>query len=71
MEWLDENRSDYDFAKDDILNMTQALIDSLAEFDLGIVSDKEIQSDLIKEKIVDYFKTVKPLVDFLNVAIEE
>lgn len=71
MEWLDENRSDYDFAKDDILNMTQALIDSLAEFDLGIVSDKEIQSDLILEKIVDYFKTVKPLVDFLNVAIEE
>ena len=204
-EWLDENRTDYNFAKDDILNMTQALIDSVAEFDLGIakadlnpkkcitrlnrdlrfskdktpyktdyyivlnqngknspsafyyvhiepnncfvgggvynpqgtelkkirreinasfdewnkiinekdfqikypsgihnsgtlfrspkgfeddnpaieflkmkgfytqetITDKEMQSGLILEKIVDYFKTVKPLVDFLNVAIEE
>ena len=35
-EWLDENRSDYNFAKDDILNLTQALINSVSEFDLGI-----------------------------------
>lgn len=35
-EWLDENRSDYNFAKDDILNMTQTLINSVSEFDLGI-----------------------------------
>lgn len=35
-EWLDENRSYYDFAKDDILNMTQMLINSVSEFDLGI-----------------------------------
>ena len=35
-EWLDENRSGYLFAKDDILNMTQNLINSVSEFDLGI-----------------------------------
>lgn len=35
------------------------------------LTDTEIQSNLILNKIVDYFKTVKPLVDFLNVAIEE
>lgn len=35
-EWLDENRSDYNFAKDDILSLTQALINSVSEFDLGI-----------------------------------
>uniref|UniRef100_UPI004047CDFF DUF2461 domain-containing protein n=1 Tax=Polaribacter sp. TaxID=1920175 RepID=UPI004047CDFF len=35
-EWLDENRSDYNFAKDDVLNMTQTLINMVAEFDLGI-----------------------------------
>ena len=35
------------------------------------ISDKEIQSNLISEKITDYFKTVKPFVDFLNIAIEE
>ena len=35
-EWLDENRSDYNFAKDDILNLTQVLINSVSEFDLGI-----------------------------------
>ncbi len=204
-EWLDENRSDYNFAKDDILNLTQTLINSVSKFDLGIakadlnpkkcitrlnrdlrfskdktpyktdyyivlnqngknspsafyyvhiepnncfvgggvynpqatelrkirneinasfnewnkiisdkdfqtkypsgihnsgslvrspkgfedenpaieflkmkgfytqesISDKEIQSSLILEKIIDYFKSVKPLVDFLNLAIEE
>lgn len=35
-EWLEENRSDYNFAKDDILNMTQMLIHAVSEFDLGI-----------------------------------
>jgi hypothetical protein len=35
------------------------------------ISDKEIQSNLILEKIADYFKSVKPLVTFLNMAIEE
>jgi uncharacterized protein (TIGR02453 family) len=35
-EWLDENKSSYLFAKDDILNMTQNLINSVSEFDLGI-----------------------------------
>lgn len=35
------------------------------------ISDKEIQSNQILEKITDYFKSVKPLVDFLNMAIEE
>lgn len=35
------------------------------------ISDKEIQSNQILEKIVDYFVTVKPMVDYLNVAIEE
>jgi uncharacterized protein (TIGR02453 family) len=35
------------------------------------ISDKEIQSNLILEKIADYFKSVKPLVDYLNVAIED
>jgi uncharacterized protein (TIGR02453 family) len=35
-EWLDENRSGYLFAKDDILNMTHNLINSVSEFDLGI-----------------------------------
>ena len=35
-EWLDENRSDYNFAKDDVLSMTQTLINMVSEFDLGI-----------------------------------
>ena len=35
------------------------------------ITDKEVQSNLIFEKIVEYFKSVKPLVDYLNVAIEE
>ncbi len=35
-EWLDENRSDYNFAKDDVLSLTHTLINSLSEFDLGI-----------------------------------
>ena len=35
------------------------------------ITDKEIQSNLILEKIIDYFKTAKPLVDYLNLAIEE
>jgi len=35
------------------------------------IADKEIQSNLILEKIADYFKAVKPMVDFLNMAIEE
>jgi uncharacterized protein (TIGR02453 family) len=35
-EWLDENRSDYNFAKDDILSIAQTLINSVSEFDLGI-----------------------------------
>jgi uncharacterized protein (TIGR02453 family) len=34
--WLDEHRSDYNFAKDDILNLTQRLIASAATFDMGI-----------------------------------
>lgn len=35
------------------------------------ISDKEMQSNLVLEKIIDYFKYVKPLVDYLNDAIEE
>lgn len=35
------------------------------------ISDQEMQSNQVSEKIIDYFKTVKPLVDFLNMAIEE
>ena len=35
-EWLDENKSVYHFAKNDILSMTQTLIDSVSEFDDGI-----------------------------------
>ena len=46
-EWLDENRSDYNFAKDDILNMTQALINSVSEFDLGIA-----KADLSPKKCI-------------------
>lgn len=46
-EWLDENRSDYNFAKDDILNLTQALINSVSEFDLGIA-----KADLIPRKCI-------------------
>ncbi len=46
-EWLDENRSDYNFAKDEILNMTQALIDSVSEFDLGVA-----QADLNPKKCI-------------------
>lgn len=34
------------------------------------ISDKEIMTTEIKEKIINYFKTTKPLVDFLNKAIE-
>lgn len=46
-EWLDENRSDYNFAKDDILNLTQVLINSVSEFDLGIA-----KADLIPRKCI-------------------
>ena len=35
-EWLDEHRSDYNFAKDDVLNLTQTLIHAEAAFDVGI-----------------------------------
>jgi uncharacterized protein (TIGR02453 family) len=35
------------------------------------ITDKEMQSNLVLEKIIDYFKYVKPLVDYLNDAIEE
>lgn len=35
-EWLDENRSDYDFAKENLLNTTQKLINAVSEFDVGI-----------------------------------
>lgn len=35
-EWLDENKSVYHFAKNDILSMTQTLIDAVSEFDDGI-----------------------------------
>ncbi len=35
-EWSEDNISDYNFVKDDILNMTQALINSVSEFDLRI-----------------------------------
>ncbi|MFT7037120.1 MAG: hypothetical protein ACJA2S_005662 [Cyclobacteriaceae bacterium] len=35
------------------------------------ISDKEIQMSSNSEKIVDYFKAVKPMVDFLNVAIND
>ncbi|CAM3606645.1 hypothetical protein FLGE108171_05605 [Flavobacterium gelidilacus] len=34
------------------------------------ISDKEMQSNLVLEKIIDYFKYVTPLVDYLNDAIE-
>ncbi len=35
------------------------------------IEDKEIQSSHISEKIIEYFAAVKPMVDFLNMAIEE
>lgn len=35
------------------------------------ITDEEMQSNLVLEKIIDYFKYVKPLVDYLNDAIEE
>lgn len=34
------------------------------------ISDKEIITLDVKDKIINYFKTAKPLVDFLNKAIE-
>lgn len=35
------------------------------------MTDQEIQSNLILKKIIDNFKTAKPLVNYLNLAIEE
>ncbi|MFT7037121.1 MAG: hypothetical protein ACJA2S_005663 [Cyclobacteriaceae bacterium] len=35
-EWLDENRADYDFAKNNILSIAQTLINSASEFDVEI-----------------------------------
>lgn len=46
-EWLDENRSDYLFAKDDILTMTQTLINSVSIFDFGIA-----KADLNQKKCI-------------------
>jgi len=34
------------------------------------ITDKEMMLPGIKEQIISIFKTVKPLVDFLNNAIE-
>jgi len=35
------------------------------------ISDKEIQMTNIFEKVVNYFKSAKPMIDFLNVAIND
>ncbi len=35
------------------------------------ISDDEIQSNELSEKVIEYFKSVKPLIDFLNLALDD
>jgi hypothetical protein len=43
----------------------------MKDFTLGTSADKKNAIGTYCGKIVDYFHTVKPLVDYLNVAIND